>query len=108
MRGRGGGSGGGSGGRSFSSGSSDNSGLIAGAIGYFGGSAAASGGTPTVGDGLKYGVKCSADDNSSYCQNVRMYNQFQMIVSIITTIITALLFFAAMYYIYTMYFSKKR
>ena len=83
MRGRGGGSGGsgGSGGRSFSSGSSDNSGLIAGAIGYFGGSAAASGGTPTVGDGLKYGVKCSADDNSSYCQNVRMYNQFQMIVS---------------------------
>jgi hypothetical protein len=37
-----------------------------------------------------------------------MYNQFQMIVSIITTIIAVLLFFAAMYYIYTMYFSKKR
>jgi|SaaInl6LU_22_DNA_1037377.scaffolds.fasta_scaffold27924_2 hypothetical protein len=107
MRGRGGGSGGSSG-SSFSTGSSDNSGLIAGAIGYFGGSAAASGGTPTVGDGIKYGVKCSADDNSSYCQNVRMYNQFQMIVSIITTIIAVLLFFAAMYYIYTMYFSKKR
>ena len=108
MRGRGGGSGGGSGGRSFSSGNNDNSGLIAGAIGYFGGSTAASGGTANVGDGLKYGVKCSADDNSSYCQNVRMYNQFQMVASIITTIIAALLFFAAMYYIYTMYFSKKK
>jgi len=75
---------------------------------FFGGSEAASGGTPTVSDGIKYGVKCSADDNSSYCQNVRMYNQFQMIVSIITTIIGSLLFFTAMYYIYIMYFSKKK
>jgi len=100
MRGKGGG-------RSSRFGS-DNSGLMAGAIGYLGGSTAASGGTATVGDGLKYGVKCSADDNSSYCENVKMYNQFQMIASIITTIIGALLFLAAMYYIYTMYFSKKK
>lgn len=95
-------------GRSSISNGSDNRGLIVGALGYLGGSTAASGGTATVGDGLKYGVKCSADDNSSYCENVKMYNQFQMIASIITTIIGALLFLAAMYYIYTMYFSKKK
>lgn len=100
MRGKGGG-------RSSRFGS-DNSGLMAGAIGYFSGTTAVSGGTATVGDGIKYGVKCSIDDDSSYCQNVRMYNQFQMAVSVISTIITVILFFIAMYYIYTIYFSKKK
>lgn len=91
-----------------SNGDSTTTGLIAGGLGYLGGSVASSGGNVSVGDGIKYGVKCDADNNSEYCKDVKNYNRFQMIVSIISTIIGAIIFFIALYYIYKMYFSKKK
>jgi hypothetical protein len=97
---------GGRGGRKGGSGGSD--GLIAGGLGFLGGSVASSGGNVSTGDGIKYGVKCDADNNSQYCQDVKNYNRFQMLVTIISTIIGAIIFFIALYYLYTMYFSKKK
>lgn len=97
---------GGRGGRKGGSNGSD--GLIAGGLGFLGGSVASSGGNVSTGDGIKYGVKCDADNNSQYCQDVKNYNRFQMLVTIISTIIGAIIFFIALYYIYTMYFSKKK
>ena len=96
----------GKGGFSKSSGN-DNQGLIAGGLGYLGGSVASSGGNPSIGDGLKYGVKCDADNNSDYCKDVKNYNRFQMMVNIISTIIGAIIFLVALYYLYKIYFSKK-
>ena len=101
MRGRGGRS-------SSSNGGSDMSGLIAGGLGYLGGSVATSGGNASVGDGIKYGVKCDVDNNSDYCKDVKNYNRFQMTVSIISTIISAIIFLIALYYLYTTYFSKNK
>lgn len=97
---------GGRGGRKGGSNGSD--GLIAGGLGFLGGSVASSGGNVSTGDGIKYGVKCDVDNNSQYCQDVKNYNRFQMLVTIISTIIGAIIFFIALYYIYTMYFSKKK
>ena len=85
-----------------------NQGLIAGGLGYLGGSVATSGGNASIGDGIKYGVKCSADNDSDYCKDVKNYNRFQMIVSIISTIIGAIIFLIAFYYLYNIYFSKKK
>jgi hypothetical protein len=100
---------GGRGGRGGRKGGSDGSdGLIAGGLGFLGGSVASSGGNVSTGDGIKYGVKCDADNNSQYCQDVKNYNRFQMLVTIISTIIGAIIFFIALYYLYTMYFSKKK
>lgn len=96
------------GGRGGGRSNGDTTGLIAGGLGYLGGSVASSGGNVSVGDGIKYGVKCDADNNSEYCKDVKNYNRFQMIVSIISTIIGAIIFFIALYYIYKMYFSKKK
>jgi hypothetical protein len=89
-------------------GSAATTGLIAGGLGYVGGSVASSGGSVSTGDGIKYGIKCDVDNNSQYCQDVKNYNRFQMIVTIISTIIGAIIFFIALYYIYRMYFSKKK
>jgi hypothetical protein len=83
-------------------------GLIAGGLGYLGGSTATSGGNASIGDGMKYGVKCDADNNSDYCKDVKNYNRFQMMVSIISTIAGAIIFLIALYYIYSIYFSKKK
>jgi len=79
------------------------SGLIAGGLGYVGGSVATGGGNASIGDGMK----CDVNNDSQYCKDVKNYNRFQMIVYIISTIIGAILFFIALYYIYNMYFSKK-
>ena len=102
---KGGGRGGGGGKKE---GSDVSTGLIAGGLGYLGGSVASSGGNVSTGDGIKYGVKCDVDNTSQYCQDVKNYNRFQMLVTIISTIIGAIIFFIALYYIYTMYFSKKK
>ena len=100
---------GGRGGRKGGSGGSGGSdGLIAGGLGFLGGSVASSGGNVSTGDGIKYGVKCDVDNNSQYCQDVKNYNRFQMLVTIISTIIGAIIFFIALYYLYTTYFSKKK
>ena len=56
MRGRGGS-------RRSSGSDTTTQGLIAGGLGYLGGSTAASGGNASIGDGMKYGVKCDADNN---------------------------------------------
>ena len=96
-------------GRGRSSGSDTTTqGLIAGGLGYLGGSTAASGGNASIGDGMKYGVKCDANNDSDYCKDVKNYNRFQMIVSIISTIIGAIIFLIAFYYLYNIYFSKKK
>ena len=92
---------------SSGNGGSDMSGLIAGGLGYMGGSVATSGGNASVGDGIKYGVKCDVNNDSQYCKDVKNYNRFQMIVYIISTIIGAIIFFIALYYIYKLYLSKK-
>jgi hypothetical protein len=99
MRGRGG---------SRGSSGNDNQGLIAGGLGYLGGSVATSGGNASIGDGMKYGVKCDANNDSDYCKDVKNYNRFQMMVSIISTIVGAIIFLIALYYLYTIYFSKKK
>ena len=101
MRGRGGS-------RRSSGSNTTTQGLIAGGLGYLGGSTATSGGEASIGDGMKYGVKCDADNNSDYCKDVKNYNRFQMMVSIISTIIGAIIFLIALYYIYSIYFSKKK
>lgn len=101
MRGRGGS-------RRSSGSDTTTQGLIAGGLGYLGGSTAASGGNASIGDGMKYGVKCDADNNSDYCKDVKNYNRFQMTVSIISTIIGAIIFLIALYYIYSIYFSKNK
>jgi hypothetical protein len=101
MRGRGGS-------RRSSGSDTTTQGLIAGGLGYLGGSTAASGGNASIGDGMKYGVKCDADNNSDYCKDVKNYNRFQMTVSIISTIVGAIIFLIALYYIYSIYFSKKK
>ena len=101
MRGRGGS-------RRASGSDTTTQGLIAGGLGYLGGSTAASGGNASIGDGMKYGVKCDADNNSDYCKDVKNYNRFQMTVSIISTIVGAIIFLIALYYIYSIYFSKKK
>jgi hypothetical protein len=88
--------------------SNTTTGLIAGGLGYLGGSVATSTGSVSTGDAVKYGVKCDVDNTSQYCQDVKNYNRFQMLVTIISTIIGAIIFFVALYYIYTMYFSKKK
>lgn len=80
-------------------------GLLGGAIGYMSGS---SGNNVSLGDGIKYQVKCSADDQSDYCQNVRSFNEFQMFMKIITALISFVVLLIAIYYIYTIYFSKKK
>ena len=98
----------GRGGRSRSSGNNDMSGLIAGGIGYLGGSTATSGGEASIGDGLKYGIKCDVNNDSQYCKDVKNYNRFQMMASIISSIIGAIIFLIALYYLYTMYFSKNK
>jgi hypothetical protein len=97
----------GRGGFSKSSGN-DNQGLIAGGLGYLAGGVATSGGNASIGDGIKYGVKCDADNDSDYCKDVKNYNRFQMTVSIISTIIGAIIFLIALYYLYIMYFSKQK
>jgi|TARA_Y100000389_G_scaffold175426_1_gene186190 hypothetical protein len=96
----------GRGGRSGSSGNNDMSGLIAGGIGYLGGSTATSGGETSIGDGMKYGIKCDINNDSQYCKDVKNYNRFQMMVSIISTIIGAILFLVGLYFLYKMYLSK--
>ena len=96
----------GRGGRSGSSGNNDMSGLIAGGIGYLGGSTATSGGEASVGDGLKYGIKCDVNNDSQYCKDVKNYNRFQMIVKIISIIVGAILFLVGLYFLYKMYLSK--
>lgn len=96
----------GRGGFSKSSGN-DNQGLIAGGLGYLGGGVASSGGNASIGDGLKYGVKCDADNDSDYCKDVKNYNRFQMMINIISSIIGGIIFFVALYYLYKIYFSKK-
>jgi len=95
-------------GRGGRSSSSDNnmSGLIAGGIGYLGGSTASSGGETSIGDGMKYGIKCDVNNDSQYCKDVKNYNRFQMIVSIVSTIIGAILFLVGLYFLYKMYLSK--
>ena len=95
-------------GRNRTSGSVNNdiSGLIAGGLGYLGGSTATSGGETSVGDGLKYGIKCDVNNNSQYCKDVKNYNRFQMIVTIISTIIGGILFLIGLYFLYKMYLSK--
>jgi hypothetical protein len=100
MRGRGGSRG--------ASSSDTTQGLIAGGLGYLGGSVATSGGNASIGDGMKYGVKCDANNDSDYCKDVKNYNRFQMMVSIISTIVGAIIFLIALYYLYTIYFSKKK
>jgi hypothetical protein len=44
-----------------------NSDLLATSIGFLGGNVTASSGNTSIGDRLKYGIKCESDDNSSYC-----------------------------------------
>jgi hypothetical protein len=101
MRGRGGS-------RGSSGSDTTTQGLIAGGLGYLGGSTATSGGDASIGDGMKYGVKCDANNDSDYCKDVKNYNRFQMTVSIISTIVGAIIFLIALYYIYTIYFSKNK
>ena len=108
MKGGRGGRGGRKGVSDGSDGSNGSNGLIAGGLGFLGGSVASSGGNVSTGDGIKYGVKCDVDNNSQYCQDVKNYNRFQMLVTIISTIIGAIIFFIALYYLYTTYFSKKK
>ena len=79
MRGRGGS-------RRSSGSDTTTQGLIAGGLGYLGGSTATSGGNASIGDGMKYGVKCDADNNSDYCKDVKNYNRFQMTVKLVEVI----------------------
>jgi hypothetical protein len=88
--------------------SSSNSNLTAASIGFLGGNMTSSSGNTSIGDGIKYGIKCESDDNSSYCQNVRWYNQFQMIFTIISTIVGSILFLIFLYYVYKLYSKEKR
>lgn len=99
MRGRG--SGRSSSSNNSSNNSGNNDGLIATGLGYFAGSSG-SGGVST-GDGIKYGVECSADDQSDYCKNVKRYNQFQMAFNIFVTIIGVILGLIFLYFLYKMY-----
>lgn len=96
MRGRGGG-----GGRKSwgSSGGGDDN-IAAAMLGFFGGSLTGNSTSTSLGDGVKYGVKCTADDNSDYCQNVKNYNQFQMVINVIMRIIMLLIFIYVLYQIY--------
>lgn len=100
MRGRGGG-------RSSSknSGGGIGDGLMAAGAGFLAGSAGSSGagGTVTTGDGIKYGVQCSADDQSDYCKSVRGYNQFQMGFNIFMSIVSVILALVFLYFIYKLY-----
>ena len=86
---------------SSSSGDGNNDGLIATGLGYLAGSSG-SGGIST-GDGVKYGVECSADDQSDYCKNVKRYNQFQMAFSVFMTIVGVILALVFLYFLYKMY-----
>ena len=99
MRGRGGSN------RSNSngSGSGTDNGLLGATIGYVGGNMAGNNNDVSLGDGVKYQVKCTVDDQSEYCQNVRSYNQFQMFIKMLTSVISIVLLFVALYYIYKIY-----
>lgn len=82
-----------------------NDGLIAAGTGFLAGSASNSGagGTITTGDAVKYGVQCSADDQSEYCKNVRGYNQFQMGFNILMSIVGVILGLVFLYFLYKIY-----
>ena len=99
MKGRGGG------GRS--GGMNGDSNIIAAMLGFFGGSVTGNTANTSLGDGIKYGVKCTADDNSDYCQNVKSYNEFQMVINVIMRIITLMILMYVIYMIYIFTFSKK-
>lgn len=84
-----------------SGGRSSGDGLIGAGIGYLAGSSGS--GEVSTGDGIKYGVKCSADDQSDYCKNVKRYNQFQMAFSIFMTIVGVIVALVFLYFLYKMY-----
>ena len=79
--------------------------LMTAGAGFLAGSAGSSGagGTVSTGDGIKYGVQCSADDQSDYCKSVRGYNQFQMGFKIFMSIVSVILALVFLYFIYKLY-----
>ena len=71
--------------------------MIAAMLGFFGGSITGNTANTSLGDGIKYGVKCTADDNSDYCQNVKSYNEFQMVINVIMRIILLIIIIYSIY-----------